>query len=125
MTPLWRYASTGLLIVLAAVAALWSFLDAAGHRSILAAAAIAWPVQVVALATLLHAKDEPSKFMVWWGLGILARVGIVIALGLGLSRFEGMQPAVLLLGVAGFFFGLLLLEPAFFNQPKESARFAR
>ncbi len=82
-------------------------------------------MQVVAFAALLRAKDEPSKFMVWWGLGILARVGIVIALGLGLSRFEGIQPAVLLLGVAGFFFGLLLLEPAFFNQPKESARFAR
>lgn len=125
MTALWRYAIAGLLVVLVAVAALWPFLDGIGHRSLLAAASIAWPVQVVAFGMLLRAREHPSKFMLWWALGILARMGIVIVIGLALSRLEGIQPSVLLLGVAGFFFGLLLLEPAFFTQPKESARFAK
>ena len=48
MTVLWRYASVGLLVVLVGVAALWPFLDRIGHRSLLAAASIAWPVQVAA-----------------------------------------------------------------------------
>lgn len=125
MTALWRYALVGLLVVLVVVSALWPFLDGIGRRSLLVAASIAWPVQVAAFGMLLRVREDPSKFMLWWGLGILVRMGIVIAIGLALSKLEGIQPSVLLLGVAGFFFGLLLLEPAFLTRTKESARFAR
>ena len=122
MRALGRYAFTGLLAVAVVTIALWWFLDDAGRRGILAAAGIAYPVQVAVFALLLRARTEPSRFLIWWAAGVLARIGVVIAVGIVASRLESIQPAALLLGLVGFFFGLLLMEPAFFKAPSKDMR---
>ena len=67
MRALGRYALTGLLMIAVAVAALFPFLDDDGRTGILIAAAVAYPVQVVAFGLLLRVRGDPSRFFVWWG----------------------------------------------------------
>lgn len=122
MKALGRYALTGFLAVTVVTAALWWFLDDGGRQGILVAAGIAYPVQVAVFALLQRARSEPSRFLLWWALGVLARIGVVIAAGLVASRLESIRPAALLLGLAGFFFGMLLMEPAFFKAASEDLR---
>ncbi|MED5199936.1 MAG: hypothetical protein VYB51_09040 [Gemmatimonadota bacterium] len=113
MRALGRYALIGLLMIAVAVVALFPFLDDDGRTGILVAAAVAYPVQVVAFGLLLRVRGDPSRFFVWWGAGVAVRVGVVIIIGLVALRIESLGAEVLLLSVAGFFFGLLLIEPAF------------
>ncbi len=103
-------------MVTVAVAALLPFLDEDGRRGVLLAAAIAFPVQVAAFGLLLRAQGEPSRFFLWWGVGIAVRVGVVVAVGLTVARMESVGSEALLLSLAGFFFGLLLVEPAFLKS---------
>lgn len=113
MRALGRYALIGLLMIAVAVVALFPFLDDGGRTGILVAAAVAYPVQVVAFGLLLRVRGDPSRFFVWWGAGVAVRVGVVIIIGLVALRIESLGAEVLLLSVAGFFFGLLLIEPVF------------
>lgn len=99
-----------------AVAALFPFLDEEGRRGLLLAAGIAYPVQVMAFGMLLRARGEPSRFFVWWGVGVAVRIMVVIIVGLVALRVESLGAEALLLSLAGFFFGLLLIEPAFLND---------
>ena len=122
MSALSRYALTALLVVGLGATALSVFLDDAGRRGILLAALIAYPVQVIAFGLLLRARGEPTRFMAWWGAGIALRVAVVVAVGLASSRLESVEPAALLLSLVGFFFVLLLMEPAFLKADSENAR---
>ena len=96
-----------------AIAALYPFLEDEGRRGVLLAAGVAYPVQVVAFGLLLQARGEPSRFFTWWGVGVVVRIGVVIIVGLVALRIESLGAEALLLSLAGFFFGLLLIEPAF------------
>jgi len=104
-----------------AVAALLPFLDGEGRRGVLLAAAVAYPVQVAAFGLMLRARGEPSRFFVWWGAGVLVRIGVVIIVGLVALRIESLGAEALLLSLAGFFFGLLLIEPAFLKAVDKGA----
>ena len=121
MRALGRYALTGLLMIAVAVAALFPFLDAQGRSGVLLAAAIAYPVQVAAFGLLLRSRGDPSRFFVWWGTGVAVRVGVVIVVGIVALRIESLGAEALLLSLAGFFFGLLLIEPAFFKGADRDA----
>lgn len=122
MRSLWRYAGLGLVGIGVIVGALWPFLDEASRLGVLAAAMIAYPVQVIAFGMLLLARREPANFLLWWGLGILLRMGVVIAVGIVVSATDVLPPAATIMGVAGFFFGMLLMEPAFFKSGNKNAR---
>ncbi len=104
-----------------AVAALFPFLAEDGRRGLLLAAGIAYPVQVMAFGMLLRARGEPSRFFVWWGVGVAVRIMVVIIVGLVALRVESLGAEALLLSLAGFFFGLLLIEPAFLKDTDKSA----
>jgi hypothetical protein len=108
-----RYALAGLVMVAIALAALFPFLNDEGRRGVMLAAAVAYPVQVVAFGLMLRARGEPARFFVWWGAGVAFRIGIVIIIGLVALRLESLGVEALLLSLAGFFFGLLMIEPAF------------
>ena len=125
MNALGRYAIAGFLVVLVATLALWPFVGAEGHRSLLISAAVALPVQIGAFALLSRALGDPRKFMMWWGAGVLGRVLVVIGLGLAITRLDGIDPSVLLMSAAGYFFALLLLEPAFFDRTANLAQYAQ
>ncbi len=122
MSALSRYALAALLVVGLGAVALWVFLDDAGRRGILLAALIVYPVQVIAFGLLLRARGDPTRLMVWWGAGIALRVAVVVAVGLASSGLESVEPAALLLSLVGFYFILLLMEPAFLKVESKDAR---
>jgi hypothetical protein len=108
-------------MVAVAVAGLFPFLDESGRRGILMAAGVAYPVQVVAFGLLLRARGDPSRFFAWWGVGVVVRIGVVVVAGLVALRVESLGAEALLLSLAGFFFGLLLIEPVFLKTPGKDA----
>jgi len=124
MKALGRYAIATTLFVTFAVGGLWPFVDAGGRTSLLLAAGIALPVQWVAFLLVARALDDSNQFLLRWGIGILARMGLVAAVGLLLPRLGGFDGNVLILSLCGFFFVLLLLEPLFFRT-QAPARFAQ
>ena len=121
MRALVRYALAGLLMIAVAVAGLFPFLADEGRKGVLLAAGIAYAVQVTAFGVLLRARGEPSRFFVWWGVGVAVRIGVVIIVGLVALRIESLGVEALLLSLAGFFFGLLLIEPAFLKAADKDA----
>jgi hypothetical protein len=116
-----RYGGTGALVVGLTVLALWPFLDPAGRRGVLVAAAIALPVQVAAFAALVRHRGRMNGFLVVWAGGTLLRMLVVGTAALVAVR-SGTDGAVpMLLALAGFLFGLLLLEPIYFRvAPSET-----
>lgn len=123
MKALGRYSIAAVLLVAAVSGVLWLFLDDAGRRSLMVAVAITLPVQLGLFMLLIPAVGDQSRFLVRWGMGVLARMAVVAAVGLSLPRLGGLNGEVLILSVCGFFFALLLLEPAFFRS-QGTARFA-
>nr|PZN89612.1 MAG: hypothetical protein DIU52_12300 [bacterium] len=94
------------------VAAVWlGPQDAAAVRT---AAVAAYVIQVVGFAALVSARG--ARFFVAWGGGTLLRLGAVLAAAVWLARTQARPPAPLMLGLAGFLFVLLLLEPIFFRM---------
>jgi hypothetical protein len=52
---------------------------------------------------------------------VVVRIGIVIIVGLVALRIESLGSEALLLSLAGFFFGLLMIEPAFLKGADKDA----
>jgi hypothetical protein len=108
-------------MIVVAVAVLFPFLENEGRRGVLLAAAVAYPVQVAVFGLILRARGEPSRFFVWWGVGVVVRIGVVIIIGLSALRIESLGAEALLLSLAGFFFGLLMIEPVFLKGADRDA----
>ncbi len=115
MSPSLKYALTGAAAVALFVSGLWPFLDTAARNGVLVAAAIAVPVQVIAFWALNRHRGELNGFLAAWVGGTFLRIAVlaVVAFVVIRSGTEGAVP--LLLALAGFFFGLLLLEPIYFR----------
>lgn len=114
------YAAVGLVLVAGITLALWPWLDVAGRRSLAVAAAVSWAVQVAAFALLVRSRIEPGRFLAAWAGGTLVRMGIIGAAAFVLARTSSLAPLPTLLGLAGYFFVLLLLEPVFFRPDGET-----
>lgn len=89
-----------------------ALVPAADASSVWLAAAIAWPVQVLAFWVLLLGR-EASGFMIGWGLGMALRFAAVGVAAVVLTRTTGHDPATALVSLVGFVFVLVLLEPLF------------
>jgi hypothetical protein len=118
-----RYAAAcgALVAVVAGLAAV--MLDAGGVRGVLAAGAVALPVQVAAFAVLARARLGTNGFLLAWVGGTLVRLVVVGCAGwmlIGLPRLR-LAPLPTLLGLAGFFFVMLMLEPAFLGLGRTRA----
>ena len=110
-----RYALVGSAGVALVTLALWPFLGADGRAGVLVAGAIALSVQIVAFSLLLRFRGHVNGFLAAWAGGTLVRmlvIGVVAALAI---RSEAAGTIPMLLALAGFFFGLLLLEPVYFR----------
>jgi len=111
-----KYAFTGLIGVALITLVFMPFLDPAGRRGLVIAALIALPIQVTAFSAMLSFRSDWNRFLAVWVGGTLLRMGVI-----GLAAFvairldlEGLAP--MLLALAGFFFGLLLIEPIYLRS---------
>ncbi len=116
MSAVGRYGATGLLLLVVVVAALWPFLDADGRYGVALAGAIAYPIQVLAFWLLIRYREKMNRFLAVWAGSTLVRMGVIVVTALLVMRNDAIAPVPTLLALGGFFFGLLLLEPAFFRS---------
>ncbi len=116
MSSVGRYGATGLLLLVVVVAALWPFLDAGGRYGVALAAAVAYPIQVLAFWLLIRDREKMNRFLAVWAGSTLVRMGVIVVTALLVMRIDAIAPVPTLLALGGFFFGLLLLEPAFFRS---------
>jgi len=116
LTQVYRYAGVALVAVAVVTGGLWPWLSPSGRLGILVAALVAYPVQVLAFFLLVRFRGHRSRFMVVWMGGTLVRMGLILVAALLLTRVVELPPAPTLLALAGFFFGLLLLEPLFLRR---------
>ena len=114
-----RYGLAAAALVAVITAALWPFLQPADRSGVLIAAAIALPVQVIAFAFLVHFRGKVKGFMAAWAGGMAARALVVAGVAFLAIRSGSENLVPMLLALAGFFFGLLLLEPVYF-RPEQS-----
>lgn len=113
MTQIVRYGGVALLALLLAIAGLWPWVSSSARTGILVAALVAYVVQVVAFFLLVRFWGEGKRFLLVWVGGTVVRMGVILAAALVVSQTTSLPPAPTLLALAGFFFGLLLLEPLF------------
>ncbi len=115
MTGEAKYVGTGAAGVAAVILVLWPFLDPASRTGLLIAAAVALPVQGVSFAALMRFRGKPHGFVGVWVGGVALRMAVV-GLVAFLAVVRGAEGLIaLLLALAGFLFGLLLLEPMYFK----------
>jgi hypothetical protein len=117
-----KYAVSGLSIVALVTLVSWPFLDPAGRRGVVIAGAVALTIQVTAFWALLRFRGQLNGFLAAWVGGTLLRMLVIAAVAVYAIRssVEGAVP--MLLALAGFFFGLLMLEPMYFKpEPSETA----
>jgi len=107
---------TGAAGIVLVTAGLWPFLDEPARDGVLLAGAIALSVQVVAFALLIRFRNRWNTFLVVWVGGTLFRMGLVLAVAVVVLSAEMAGAVPLLLSLAGFLFGLLLLEPVYFQR---------
>ena len=108
-----RYAAACLGVVALGAVAAALLLDRSGMLGVLAAAAVALPVQVGSFAVLVRYRPGTPAFTAAWAGGTLLRMVVVGLAGWGLLARPELPPLPTLLGLAGFFFAMLLLEPRF------------
>ena len=108
-----KYAWAALAILAAANGVMFPWLDGPGRAGLLVAAAITFPVQVLAFALLCKHAARPAEGLVVWIGAAVVRMAVVIAVGLAVMSLPALSPVTTLLGCAGFFFLLLMLEPVF------------
>ena len=122
MNPSLKYATTGVSATAFIVLGLWPFLSSPARGGVLAAAAIALPVQLIAFTWLMRYRGQLNGFLAAWIGGTLVRASVIAVTAFVVIR-SGTEGAVpLLLALTGFFFGLLLLEPIYFRvEPSETS----
>jgi len=110
-----RYALAGSAGVAAVTLGLWPFLEADGRRGVLVAGAIALTVQSLTFWTLLRYRGQVRAFFAVWAGGTAVRMLVIVAVATIAIRRDLPGTVPMLLALAGFFFGLLLLEPVYFR----------
>ena len=113
MTQVYRYGGVAFLALLLVNAGLWPWLSPSARTGLLVAALVAYPIQMMAFFLLVRFWNEGKRFLLVWVGGTVVRMLVILVAALALTRKDGLPPAPTLLGLAGFFFGLLLLEPLF------------
>lgn len=116
MSPSFKYAATGGAGIALIVAALWPILDAPGRTGVLLAAAVAYPVQALAFWALRRYRGQQNAFLAAWVGGTALRMVVIGIVAFAVVRSQMDGAVVMLLALAGFFFGLLLLEPLYFKD---------
>ena len=113
MTQTIRYGAVALLALLLVIAGVWPLVTPSSRVGIGVAALVAYPIQMVAFFMLIRFWGDGKRFLLVWVGGTVVRMGVILLAALVVWRMDSLSPAPTLLALAGFFFGLLLLEPLF------------
>ncbi|MBI4540618.1 MAG: hypothetical protein HY704_14045 [Gemmatimonadetes bacterium] len=116
MRPFAAYLGTSAVAVTAAVALVWPWLDGGGRAGVLVGAAVALLVQAVAFGLLLRYRASGHAFVAVLAGGTALRFAAVAMVAIAVIRWPIVPVAPTLLALAGFLFGLLLLEPLFLRR---------
>lgn len=108
-----RYAAACVAVACGVALIAWLTAGQAGLLGVLAAAAVALPVQIGAFAAVARTRVESNGFLLAWTGGTLLRMLVVGGMGWWLATLPGLSPAPTLLGLAGLFFVMLMMEPWF------------
>lgn len=110
------YAMVGGVVTLAG-ALLGSVLVAdAAVRAVWFAAALAYPLQLLAFAVLVAVRERQNLFLLGWLGGLVLRFLTVGVVAFWLSRTPVFPIEPALLSLVAFVFVLLLLEPLFLRR---------
>lgn len=112
----WLAYATAAAGLLALVVIAVHLLFAGAGAAIAAAAVVAYAVQVIAFAILVWTRRRGSGFAAGWGAGTLLRFAAVIGFALWVTRRSELPAEPALLGLVGFVFVLVLLEPIFLRN---------
>lgn len=115
-----KYAMAGLALIGSVTLLLWPVLDPSSLRGVVTAGLVALPVQVLAFWLLHRFHDRVNGFLAVWAGGTLVRMGVVAVCAFVVIRNDQPGAMALLLSLAGFFFGLLLLEPLYFRPGRRN-----
>lgn len=99
---------TGLVLLVALMLA-----QPAADRAIATAAVLAYVLQLMAFGMLLLVREQAHLFLAGWLGGMLLRFGALAGCMFWVTRTTVLPRGPLLLGLVGFVFLLLLLEPVF------------
>lgn len=116
MTNSLKYAATSAGVVALALLVAWPLLDPSGRRGVLLAAAVALPVQILSYAALQRFRGEMNRFLAAWIGGTLFRMVVIAIAAVVVIRTDVAMATPMLLALASFLFGLLLLEPIYFRR---------
>jgi CDP-diglyceride synthetase len=121
LTQIYAYGGVALLAVLLAIAGIWPWVSSSARAGILVAALVAYPIQLIAFFLLVRFWGEGRRFLFAWVGGTVVRMGVILLAALAVSQTETLPPAPTLLALAGFFFGLLLLETLFLRPGRSES----
>ena len=79
------------------------------------AGGVATVLQVVAFGARTRWGTTPNRLLATWVMSTGVRFTSVLLMGLAVWRFEELEVVPTLVGLAGFLFVMLLMEPAFFS----------
>jgi hypothetical protein len=113
-----RYGASSVALVGLLSLGLWPFLEPAARTGVLAAAAVALPVQIVAFAFLVRYRGQVKGFMAAWAGGMALRALALLGVAVLVIRSGTSSATPMLLALAAFFFALLLLEPVHFKADR-------
>ena len=118
MTTL-RYGLACLAVLMAGVLGAAVLLDHRGLVGVMAAGAVALPIQVTAFALLARTRQARHAFLAVWAGGILVRMAAIGLAGWALAVLPGLPAAPTLIGLAAFFSATTLLEPRYLGQRRK------
>jgi hypothetical protein len=95
--------------------ALWPVLGPEARRGVVTAGVVALLIQVAAFSVLVRFRGHVKWFLAVWAGGTVVRMGVILGVAVFAIKTQVAGAVPMLLALAGFFFGLLLLEPVFFR----------
>lgn len=104
-------ASAGMIGLVVALTAL--VLGGPGATGVAVAGVIAFPVQMLLFAVMSRVRVGTNAFLAAWVGGMLARLVVVGLVALVVTRSSRLPEVPTLLGLAGFFLMMVLVEPLF------------
>ncbi len=115
-----EYAVAGLVLTIATAGVLMLIVAPSDRSAVLFAAAVSYPVQLVAFAVLVAVRDNAQLFMLGWVGGMVLRFATVGAVVMFLSRTSMFPRRPALLSLIGFVFMLTLLESVFLRRVRDT-----